>query len=241
MGINNPDSKLDETIKNTLNNYEATSDAGDWARMEAMLTVAPKDNAFRWTMPLTVFVGIALLTGGIILYKTIYFQKTSTETTVETPQPIDKTAASKKTLTPLPSITKKETPVVSTPANKKKNVIKIREKNVSAVNTTTPETNVNNTATADALEKGATIEKNKKVIESSIPKDSSKKQSVSVMGNEPIFGDMIDSTKGVIYETKEKNRTKKAAKSKSNTPIGWDLLKQNVDSLKKVKSANEKR
>ena len=178
MGINNPDSKLDETIKNTLNNYEATSDAGDWARMEAMLTVAPKANAFRWTMPLTVFVGIALLTGGIILYKTIYFQKTSTETTVETPQPIDKTAASKKTLTPLPSITKKETPVVSTPANKKKNVIKIREKNVSAVNTTTPETNVNNTATADALEKGATIEKNKKVIESSIPKDSSKKQSV---------------------------------------------------------------
>jgi type IV secretory pathway VirB10-like protein len=229
MADNTTENKLDEAIKNTLNTYEDPLDAGDWARMEAMLNAAPKTNTFRWTFPLTAFIGIAILSGGIIIYNTIHLKKTSTESAVETPQPFEKTAVPQKTLPLVPSFTKTEIPVISSPVKKELPAFKIKEKNISSVNKTTPNTNGNNTSTADALEKGSTKEKNKNVKESTIDKDSSKKQSVSVMGNEPIFGDMIDSSKGVIYETKEKNTTKKAAKSKSNTPIGWDLLNQNIE------------
>lgn len=55
------------------------------------------------------------------------------------------------------------------------------------------------------------------------------------MGNEPVFGDMLDSTKGIIRVTKEKEETKQAAKKPSEYPIGWNnfmLSNVNPDSLK---------
>ncbi|MDO9186662.1 MAG: hypothetical protein Q7W13_11685 [Bacteroidia bacterium] len=41
-------SKLDEVIKETLSNYEASNSIADWAKMERMLDAAPKSNSFRY-------------------------------------------------------------------------------------------------------------------------------------------------------------------------------------------------
>ena len=63
------------------------------------------------------------------------------------------------------------------------------------------------------------------------------------MGNEPIFGDMLDSSKGVIGTTQEKDETKKAAKSQSNKNIGWDNImfsNVNPDSIRKHREAMKK-
>jgi hypothetical protein len=62
------------------------------------------------------------------------------------------------------------------------------------------------------------------------------------MGNEPIFGDMLDSSKGIIGETREKEETKKAAKAKKGTPVGWDkfmLPNVNADSLRKYREKRD--
>ena len=62
------------------------------------------------------------------------------------------------------------------------------------------------------------------------------------MGNEPIFGDMIDSSKGIVRETKEKESTKKAAVTKgTNSGIGLSgLLNLNADSIRKQKEQMKK-
>ena len=71
---------------------------------------------------------------------------------------------------------------------------------------------------------------------------SDKNPVVLGMGNEPIFGDMLDSSKGIIGETKEKESTKKAATSKKNTPVGWDAImlgNVNPDSLRKYREKKD--
>jgi hypothetical protein len=63
------------------------------------------------------------------------------------------------------------------------------------------------------------------------------------MGNEPIFGDMLDSTKGIIRESKEKDATKQAAKKPSEYPIGWNsfmLSNVNPDSIKHYRESIKK-
>ncbi|HLC82733.1 MAG TPA: hypothetical protein VJI69_02815, partial [Bacteroidia bacterium] len=59
---------------------------------------------------------------------------------------------------------------------------------------------------------------------------------------EPIFGDMIDSSKGIVRETKEKESTKKAAVTKgTNSNVGLSgLLNLNADSIRKQKEQLQK-
>ena len=63
------------------------------------------------------------------------------------------------------------------------------------------------------------------------------------MGNEPIFGDMLDSTRGIIRVTKEKEETKQAAKKPSEYPIGWNnfmLTNVNPDSIRHYRESMKK-
>ena len=239
MGNNTTDNKLDETVKNTLSNYEAKFDAGDWSRMESMLNAAPKSTNFSWSTPLTIIVGIAIVSGGYLMYKNVKSSKPAAETIIEATQPTVTTisksavpaaeparpAGGKITVTPPPVVAKTEIPVVA-PVTKEQPVVTSagtkEEKTIAAPPVKTTETNNTNSAALSAKEK---IKKDKNT--------GKETQTVSVMGNEPVFGDMIDSSKGIIHETKEKEKTKKAAKSQSNTPIGFGFLNQNLDSLKR--------
>lgn len=66
MDRNSGDIKLNETIKRTLRNYEASYSAVDWAQMESMLDVAPKQNPLsRSYSPFTLYALIIL--GAILL------------------------------------------------------------------------------------------------------------------------------------------------------------------------------
>src|SRR5688500_14099239 len=84
MGNNTPDSKLDETIKSTLNDYEAQYDPSDWARMETMLDAAPKAVSFKWSHALTVLIAVVVLGGGYALINYLGKSKPA-ETENETP------------------------------------------------------------------------------------------------------------------------------------------------------------
>jgi hypothetical protein len=66
MGNNTQNSKLDETVKQTLNHYETPYDAADWSRMENMLDASPKSSSFKWSYSLNIFIGLTVLGGSYL-------------------------------------------------------------------------------------------------------------------------------------------------------------------------------
>lgn len=233
MENNTPPNKLDETIKDNLSNYDAKYDSGDWARMERMLDATPKSIVKTGSYNMALIIGGVILVGGFVIYKGISSSKTTTENTTETPvtTPEPKTEIISKPV-PAPVVTNT---VTTAPIVTEAPVV------VPEVKTVVPETK-NTVATVDTKEK--TIAE-KKVTEKKSKKndnDINKTQKVTVMGNEPIFGDMIDSSKGIVRETKEKESTKKAAVTKGTSGnVGLSgLLNLNADSIRKQKEQLQK-
>lgn len=225
MGNNIIDSKLDETVKQSLGSYEANYDAGDWSRMERMLDSAPKSITKKGSYNIALIIGAAVLVGGFLIYKGINSSKTLPEaTTEEIAVPETKTETAKSVPAPANvKIVPPETPMVKSDpvaSPEVKSTISTQNNTVVA-NTEKSDKKTNKTENADSV----------------LPKN----QKVSVMGNEPVFGDMIDSSKGIIHETKEKESTKKAAKSKGTSGIGLSgLMNLNADSIKKQKEMMQK-
>ncbi|HEY0029237.1 MAG TPA: hypothetical protein VGC65_00650 [Bacteroidia bacterium] len=227
MGNNTSGSnQLDDTVKETLNSYDANYDSGDWSRMERMLDAAPKSSTFNVPYGKVAIVGVAILLGSFLVYKAIL---PSGNDTVEKIIPAeDETKTEKVITTPPPAITTNTT-VVTTPAP----ITAPEIKPTAPVPTNTPPiVTAESLAKEKALAERAKKEQKKKTDTSNA---ETKNQKVSVMGNEPIFGDMIDSSKGIIHETKEKESTKKAAKSKGTSGVGLNGLFFNLDSIRKQK------
>jgi hypothetical protein len=223
MGNNTTDTKLDETIKDTLSKYDATAEVSDWSRMENMLNMAPQASKFTMSHKIFAGVGVIVIAGAFFMYTHFHSTAIPVVTKIETPveqvnnsvQPAAAplNAAVKNENLPVISPTPIETPTILP-------VIPMVKNDVIAVEKTK-------------------TDKSKKVENAS---NTTKTLQVSVMGNEPVFGDMIDSSKGIIRETKEKERIKKAAKAKGSNNIGLSgLLHINVDSLRKQQNQQIKK
>lgn len=220
-------SKLDQAIKQTLSNYEAPYNATDWEKMESMLAAAPKSGNFKWSYSLNILIGILVLGGIYLIYNSINSSKKIDNTkNIEVQQPVESpvnitTTASKPLPAAVPppvvstatvTATQVETPIVKEETTTKKEPVVIETKS----------------KTTEATDKNEKIAK--------------KPQRVFVKGNEPIFGDMLDSSKGIVGKTKEKEETKKAVKAQPDNSIGWNsfLMKTNLDSLKKYHDQQQK-
>ena len=204
MENNTTPSKLDETIKDSLSNYDAKYDSGDWARMERMLDATPKSMAPKGSNTIALILGVVVLVGGFLIYKGINSSKKSKETTVAPVEfPIEKTAEPITKTTP-PAAKTKDSEPTSTSAP---TVIPPSE-----VKSKVPEPKTIVSAVEQKLKPVAEKrKKEKKQNTSTRDFDFPKNLKVTVMGNEPIFGDMIDSSKGIVRETKENESTKKEA------------------------------
>lgn len=218
-------SKLDQAIKQTLSNYEAPYNATDWEKMEGMLDAAPKSGNFKWSYSLNILIGVLVLGGIYLIYNSISSSKKidntkNTEAQQPVKSPVNTTTAVSK---PLPVAV--PPPVVST----------------ATVMATPLETPIVKEETSVKSEPAVVEPKNKKA-EDAIEKNAKKPQRVFVKGNEPIFGDMLDSSKGIVGKTKEKEATKKAVKAQPDNSIGWNsfLMKTNLDSLKKYHEQQQK-
>jgi hypothetical protein len=231
MGNNTTDSKLDETVKKSLDSYEANYDAADWSRMERMLDAAPKSSASKSSYNIAVIIGAVVLAGSFFIYKGITSPKSTT----------GPTAPEQATEMVTAPVEKKTTTVKTTPAPAAK-TIPAETAVVNSQPVAIPEAKP--AVVPEAKTVIATTDKTKAVKKSKTNEadaDFPKNQKVTVMGNEPIFGDMIDSSKGIIRETKEKESTKKAAKSKGTSNIGLSgLMYLNADSIKKQKELMQK-
>lgn len=234
--INNstPESKLDEAVKATLNNYEAPFDAGDWSRMESMLDAAPKQGSFKWSGSLTAVVaGIAVIGGSYFLYQ--HFS-TGSNNAITTPVIEQKATpappAATPKVTPPPAAATVTAPVETVTTPPATEALPPAKENVISK----PQANEQKIKEEKATAKTEKA-KNEKVsaYKGLSDEDRNVTQKIMGMGNEPIFGDMLDSSKGIIGETREKEETKKAAKASKNTPVGWNTILPNVniDSLRK--------
>jgi len=240
---NSTNSKLDEVVKTTLTEYEAPFDAGDWNRMESMLDAAPKQGSFKWSRSLTAaVVGIAVIGGSYFLYTSLNNPGTGVTTT---PPPVIENKS-----IPAPAVTRPD----PTPPAATNTVVATDE----AVTAAPPAAEVLPPAKENVISKPVANEQ--KVKEEKITKeivkakkekpvkggiseeDREATQKIIGMGNEPIFGDMLDSSKGLIGETREREETKKAAKASKNVPVGWNSImfpNLNTDSLRKYRTKRD--
>ena len=207
MADTTKNNKLDEKIKQSLSNYKATDSNADWSRMEEMLDAAPQSAPFKWNYILSAFIGLAVIGGGYFVYNSINTPKATEDTEVATPQPTIEN-----------------------------NVVPLNAINDSIENINKP---IESTVKQDAVIKKEiipteiTADKSTETKTKDSNTNSAKPARIIIMGNQPIFGDMLDSSKGIIGETKEKESTKKAAVIHSDKPIGWDKF-INPDSIKKL-------
>ncbi len=226
--------KLDHAVKQTLTNYEAPYDATDWSKMENILNAAPKSTNFEWSYSLNIFIGVAILGGFYFLYNSMNSSKTPEKVNDSISQPA---VESKVNVNHEPIVA--PTPATSIPPAKVEpsaNIVVLpnEEKITKAANPPIVK--------EDKIEKKANAEVEKINTKKENPvKEPKKRQVINSMGNEPIFGDMLDSSKGIVGKTKEKEETKKAAKTTQPNRIGWNsfISQNNLDSLKKYQAKQQ--
>lgn len=221
-------SRLDNTVKETLTNYEASFDPNDWSRMESMLDAAPKPSSFKWSTVIGIAAVLIVIGGSYLLYNSLSSSKSidKSDTT-----PVENVVK----IIQKPIVVPKVTPPAISPAAVSEEVIKEIVEPDKIATTKEP---VNKTVTNPtvASKEGKTKTKKEKTKVIKVSEETGNTQQVIGMGNEPVFGDMLDSSRGIVGETREKEETKKAAKAKKDLPVGWDnfMLKNvNPDSIKK--------
>lgn len=225
---------LDETIKQSLSNYEMPFDSSDWEKMEHTLDAAPKGNNFKWSYLISAFVALAVLSSGYLLYTNWSSFKSTTPASTE---PVEKTISPVVKTNPAPipppaikpqplPETKIETPLINDEES---------DKTKESEDITIEKKNKDEKSLAEKTKKKKTKEDGSKEKEGN--------KQIIIMGNEPVFGDMLDSTKGIIRVTKEKEETKQAAKKPTEYPIGWNnfmLSNVNPDSIRHYRESMKK-
>jgi len=232
-------SKLDEVIKETLSNFEASNSIADWAKMEKMLDAAPKSKSFRykhkilsifesemgakkskvskWIFSPYFFIALALLVGAYFLYNILI----SSKTTEDTNESATKVIIGADTLKTIPPVLPVDVLSTETKIELPKDSVKIEP---------SEEDNLVKTDEIETAKKAALLAKETALIEKAkIKKEQSIKKELI---------DKIDSSKRVTQELNEKsviNPVEEENKEQSIIPLGRNnfLLYNNSDSLKK--------
>lgn len=245
MENNFTNNKLDDKIKDVLSNYSAEFDASDWTALEKKLSNTSSRQSFRFNSKIVLrsLVVAGTLAVGVLAFYLINENIKKTPSTTEEPisAPEKSESIQQETIIQPPvvlvdsTITTDSLPVDDTEteiiAKPEKEVIE--EKIVDSKPIAKENKTVKETKKEIKKEKSET----KKTPETkTTAKEDEKPEKIFIMGNEPVFGDMIDSGKGITNKTKESEETKKSAQEKGLVPVGWDayMLKNvNPDSIRK--------
>ncbi|MEI6487319.1 MAG: hypothetical protein WCP52_00075 [Bacteroidota bacterium] len=209
MANTSNNNKLDEKIKQSLSNYKATNSVVDWSRMEEILDSTPRANTFKWNYLFSALLGIIIFGGAYFMYDSLSYSKLNEKKDVIEPTKL----LEKNSTLMIPKVegTSSET---SSPNEMPK---------------VTNAASVENKSKATKFFPPATLKKDN--IQKDVNVNIKKPTQILIMGNEPVFGDMLDSAKGIIGATKEKESTKKSAVIHSESHIGWNKF-INQDSLR---------
>lgn len=233
-------SKLDEVIKETLSNFEASNSIADWAKMERMLDAAPKSNSFRykhkllsifesekgapkskvakWVFSPYFFIALVLVIGAYFLFNILNSSKTIEDTTDSAPKLI----IGADTLQTIPPVLPVDVLSAESKIEPPKDSIKIPPP---------AEVDLVKTDEIEKIKKDAILAKEAALIEKAKIK---KEQAIK----KELIG-KSDSSKAVTGELNEKNvinPVEEENKEQSIIPLGRNnfLLYNNSDSLKKI-------
>lgn len=231
--------KLDEVIKETLSQYEASNSIADWAKMERMLDAAPKSNSFRykhkllsifesekgapkskvakWIFSPYFFIALVLVVGAYFLFNILNSSKTTEDTT----DSATKVIIGADTLQTIP-------PVLPVDVLSAESKIELPKDSINIQPST--EENLVKTEDIETVKKEALLAKEAALIE----KAKIKKEQII---KKELVG-KIDSSKKVTKELNENNvinPVEEENKEQSIIPLGRNnfLLYNNSDSLKK--------
>ena len=115
MDKNNSDIKLNETIKRTLRSYEVSYNAADWAQMESMLDVAPKQNPLGRSYSPIILYSLIILGAAFLLYNVFKSSDAPEKINTTYTSPIVKKKSIEKAPAPIPVETHS---VIAVPAEK---------------------------------------------------------------------------------------------------------------------------
>jgi len=214
---NNTDNQLDNKIKESLRDYLASKQAADWSRMESMLDASAPVSSFKWKYVINSLFAVVILGGGYLAFSLITGTNEPAKTEITAPAVTNETAKTTEVSNPISS----EEPTIETETKTATNVSVTRnsaKNNSGAGSSYSPQSSQNNETENTSSQTEAKVTKPVQIM---------------VMGNHPIFGDMLDSTKGIVGETKENADLQKAAVINAEKPIGWKMF-INSDSLQKA-------
>jgi hypothetical protein len=239
--------KLDEVIKETLSQYEASNSIADWAKMERMLDAAPKSNSFRykhkllsifesekgapkskvakWIFSPYFLIALVLVVGAYFLFNLLNSPKTTEDTT----DSATKVIVNADTLQTIPPVLPVDVLSAESKIELPKDSIKIEP---------STEDNLVKTDDIETVKKEALLAKEAALIE----KAKIKKEQII---KKELVG-KIDSSKKVTKELNENNvinPVEEENKEQSIIPLGRNnfLLYNNSDSVKKsqIQQAND--
>lgn len=213
---NNNKTPFDNKLKDTFKDYEAPNSSANWSRMEGMLNAAPKANNFKWKTALNVIIGVVVVSGGYLIYQAI-------PSSPKAEQQIEQKSEEAK---------QEEIPVVISTDDNKQAENNNNQESENEVVVSEPIKIAEDASLVSKKEESKQVVVEKKTKD----KETLKGEKIFKMGNEPIFGDMLDSSKGIIGKTQEKEEIKKAAKDQTHAKTNWnDFLFSPVlpDSIKK--------
>ena len=250
MLTNSQESKLDLLIKKTLSSYEVEYNADDWSKMEKVLEVVPKSKPFKASYLLFLLIGVLVIYGSYLLYTKISFEKKSAiinpvilqKDSIVAPKSIStKSIISTKKIVSIDSVSQKNSSYVN-----QDSIDDFTAMEAEKLNATEDEKKLSKIKASEKTEKQDSLLKEKKLKKELAAKEKLKnklaakekelnKQQNSKDSEEAAFGDMLDTTRGIVREIKEKDQSKKPEVENNKTPVGWNssLLKDvNPDSIK---------
>lgn len=222
----NNNSRLDETIKKALSNYESSYNSTDWTQMESMLDAVPHQNTLtKSRFPLFVFA-LAIVVAAFIFYKVFQSDDDIKKTEKISPHPITppkpKTVIAKTVETPTLAVNSNKS-IVEKELNPSLEVDSAMSKKSSTSDETTEKKTVKK-----VLKKEVTpeIKKEAQKVESDTVRiddgnDSNRKRLIKSI-TEPIkivLPDTIKSVNGNNTESKKSKRSRKEKRANRNDSI----------------------
>jgi hypothetical protein len=223
--LNKKKSKFDEQVKQSLGNYKARG-TSNWKRMESMLKANAKTNRPIW---LSVSLGVLAIAGAYFIYENVTsdnkMDAKSSSTNKSVSMPVITKSENIK-----PADVKHEISPTSISTEAKATPAKVLTKEEFHARTAKVDKQINELIRKENSSTKVTEVKETKVT---------KKQNVSVMGNSPVFPDMLDDKNGLVHDTKESKETQdKALKTSSVIPtIKWTYFTNKegkLDSIRKT-------
>jgi hypothetical protein len=207
----NNDQQLDQAVKEALESYEVPFESSAWAEMENSLDAAPKTyHPFRrWSFSLNTIIAIALLAGGLLIFKF----STSGAGTPSNKEAAEQTAVKKTDVSaPAQKPAENKAPAQTAPGTSPQ--VNAPESTLPVASNPLKPSNTYTYSSSALKKKNNNTGKKDDATTNEQGDFDFMKAAEQNKTNAPAFGDQIDPVHGFIHSTSESEKMKRLAEGK---------------------------